>query len=95
MYNIIHCDWLIVEARFFYYVHEHYEQSSPMLGHLPKNKQKMLTIAILFVTCQELYLENMALGHTCLVYLKSLVTTAVIISNTVSLPVASGRCCQC
>ena len=44
-----------------------------MPGHLPKNKQKILTVAILFVTCQGLYLENMGLSHTCLVYLKSLV----------------------
>ena len=44
-----------------------------MPGHLPKNKQKILTVAILFVTCQGLYLENMSLSHTCLVYLKSLV----------------------
>ena len=44
-----------------------------MPGHQPKNKQKILTVAILFVTCQGLYLENMGLSHTCLVYLKSLV----------------------
>ena len=67
---------------------------SVMPGHLPKNKQKILTLAVLFVTCQGLYWENMALSHTCLVYLQSLVITVVIICNTVSLSVVSDHCCQ-
>ena len=56
-----HCDRIIVGVRFSYYAYGHYEQCSLMPGHLPKKKQKILSLAILFLTCLELCLENVAL----------------------------------
>ena len=55
------CNWIIVGVRFSHYAHGHYQPFSLMAGHLPKNKQKILPLAILFLTCFGLYSESVAL----------------------------------
>ena len=61
-----HCDWLIVGAIFPYYMYAcGYVQVMFPNAWPPGKRQTENVTTILFLTCSGLYLETMALNHTC------------------------------